>query len=92
MTQMTHLDVGALRARLSAHGIPAGHGDTFDTDVAAAVTTFQERTGLPPIGVAGPQTRHALYRPRPTSDSPTASCTRPMRLRRRRGKALVRDT
>ena len=66
--------ITTLRARLSAHGIPAGHGDTFDTDVAAAVTTFQERTGLPPIGVAGPQTRHALYRSRPTPD--TASCTR----------------
>jgi putative peptidoglycan binding protein len=68
--------VTTLRARLSAHGVPAGHGDTFDTDAAAAVATFQQRNGLPPIGVADPQTRQALYRSRPDPGSTAANCTR----------------
>lgn len=53
--------VTLLRTRLSQHGIRAGRGDTFDAAAAAAVTAFQTRTGLPPIGVAGPRTRRALY-------------------------------
>jgi len=66
--------VTTLRARLSAYGIPAGHGDTFDTEAVTAVTTFQQRTGLPPIGVAGPRTRQALYRSGTASGTTAAGC------------------
>jgi peptidoglycan hydrolase-like protein with peptidoglycan-binding domain len=51
--------VSTLRARLATHGITVGRGPTFDADVVVAVRTFQQRAGLPPIGVAdvGAQSR-----------------------------------
>src|SRR5213078_2280982 len=45
-----------------------------DTD--AAVRSFQDATGLPPIGVAGPQTKQALYAPRTATNRPAEpACT-----------------
>ncbi|GAA0245864.1 peptidoglycan-binding domain-containing protein [Cryptosporangium japonicum] len=52
--------VDVLRTRLAAHGVPAGHGGTFDATAMTAVTTFQRLRGLPAVGFAGERTRHAL--------------------------------
>ncbi|GAA4464003.1 peptidoglycan-binding domain-containing protein [Phytohabitans houttuyneae] len=67
--------VTTLRARLAVHGIAAGRGATFDGDAAAAVRTFQQRAGLPQIGIVGPQTRLALYLQLPRPSPGQAGCT-----------------
>ncbi|WP_299358945.1 L,D-transpeptidase family protein [uncultured Paracoccus sp.] len=46
----------ALRGRLAALGLSAGDGEIFDEPLSAAVRQFQDRAGLQPDGIAGPQT------------------------------------
>jgi peptidoglycan hydrolase-like protein with peptidoglycan-binding domain len=68
--------VMVLRSRLAAHGVGVAPGDQFDTGTEAAVRAFQEAAGLPAIGVAGPQTKQALYVRRPDRGRATdPSCT-----------------
>jgi murein L,D-transpeptidase YcbB/YkuD len=47
-----------VRARLAAEGMDAGagHGETLDAQLAAAVKLFQLRHGLPETGIVGPAT------------------------------------
>lgn len=61
-------DVAALQFKLAWHGFPSGpiDGGLGDHTVAALVR-FQRWAGLPPDGVAGRGTQHALQGPVPTS-------------------------
>jgi hypothetical protein len=52
-------DPGSVRELLADLGIVVGEGDAALT---AAILAFQERTGLDPDGVAGPETVHLLAR------------------------------
>ncbi|GAA3233060.1 peptidoglycan-binding protein [Dactylosporangium siamense] len=67
--------VVTLRDRLAGRGVPAGRGADFDDAATAAVRTFQQRAGLPVVGVAGPQTRLALSLPQPASGAVASGCT-----------------
>lgn len=54
-------DVTALRARLTALGIEAGAGDSYDAALTEAVAAYQEKVGLGADGVAGPRTLARLH-------------------------------
>jgi murein DD-endopeptidase MepM/ murein hydrolase activator NlpD len=59
-------DVAVLQFLLAWHGFPSGEIDGgFGEHVQAAVIRFQRWAGLPPIGIAGPQTQAALQEPIP---------------------------
>jgi len=59
-------DVAVLQFQLAWHGFPSGSIDGgFGPHVEAAVARFQRWAGLPPIGIAGPQTQAALRAPIP---------------------------
>jgi murein DD-endopeptidase MepM/ murein hydrolase activator NlpD len=61
-------DVGALQFLLAWHGFPSGPIDgAFGERTTAALLRFQGWAGIPPIGVAGPQTLAALRAPLPRS-------------------------
>jgi peptidoglycan hydrolase-like protein with peptidoglycan-binding domain len=61
-------DVAVLQFKLARHGFPSGTVDGgFGWHVDAALRRFQRFSGLPADGVAGPATRIALRRARPTT-------------------------
>lgn len=61
-------DVAALQFLLAWHGFPSGTMDgAFGPRTEAALVRFQAWAGIPPIGVAGPQTLGALHAPPPQS-------------------------
>src|SRR5581483_2227746 len=61
-------DVGALQFLLAWHGFPSGPIDgAFGERTAKALLRFQRWAGIPPVGVAGPQTLAALRGPLPQS-------------------------
>jgi peptidoglycan hydrolase-like protein with peptidoglycan-binding domain len=59
-------DVAALQFLLAWHGFPSGPMDgSFGPRTERALVQFQQWAGLPPVGVAGPQTLAALRAPPP---------------------------
>jgi hypothetical protein len=60
----------ALRHRLNGYGADLAEGDIFDADTDAAVREFQVNAGLPALGLVGPLTKAALYRPLPPPPAP----------------------
>jgi murein DD-endopeptidase MepM/ murein hydrolase activator NlpD len=61
-------DVAALQFLLAWHGFPSGPIDgAFGPRTETALIQFQQWAGLPPVGVAGPQTLAALRAPPPVS-------------------------
>jgi peptidoglycan hydrolase-like protein with peptidoglycan-binding domain len=56
--------VVALRKRLNEHGAELPDGDRFDEATDREVRAFQISMGLEAVGIAGPQTKDALYGPR----------------------------
>jgi peptidoglycan hydrolase-like protein with peptidoglycan-binding domain len=56
--------VVALRKRLNEHGAELPDGDQFDEATEREVRAFQISVGLEAVGIAGPQTKEALYGPR----------------------------
>jgi peptidoglycan hydrolase-like protein with peptidoglycan-binding domain len=59
-------DVAALQFLLAWHGFPSGEmNGGFGPHVQTAVIAFQRWAGLPPVGIAGPQTQDALRAPIP---------------------------
>jgi L,D-transpeptidase YcbB len=81
----------ALRARLAAEGdlpaplsTPTGDLDLFDPELAAALTRFQERAGLPAKGLLDAPTRTAL-------DVPAAERVRQILANLERRRWLPRD-
>jgi murein L,D-transpeptidase YcbB/YkuD len=63
---MTGPQVAQIRARLQASRdltIDSANPDTFDAQLTLAVRRFQERHGLEPDGIVGPQTRAAMNVP-----------------------------
>jgi murein DD-endopeptidase MepM/ murein hydrolase activator NlpD len=61
-------DVAALQFLLAWHGFPPGAFDgSFGPRTEAALVRFQNWAGIPPVGVAGPQTLAALRGPCPRS-------------------------
>jgi murein DD-endopeptidase MepM/ murein hydrolase activator NlpD len=57
-------DVAALQFLLESHGFPCGGVDGgFGARTVAAVERLQAHYGLPVVGVVGPATRAALFRP-----------------------------
>lgn len=82
----TGSSVAALRHRLAAEGYltRAVGGDTYDSEVLAAVARFQERHGLTIDSLVGPRTRAAL-------DVPAAHRVRQIEANLERLRWLPRD-